>query len=279
MSKMRMTVELTSDDTKDIQRLLREWPERAAKVREQVSYLAAEYAYRQILRRVPRKPSTNAYREGLDFGAVGGLGKGEAAHAVFVDLDSSKIRKVDARKAVLYVRPKKRSRRTPPEILVLERFNPWTASSLPFAPSRKYAAVISRRARKRDVIKISEARHRDRSKWEPLLRRAGVRKIRKDHDMRIPRNIRTLPDVALEAIKMEFGLGGGEQQAHWRPGVADLRKRGMKQILLANRDLERAFTRSDFQHWNKWPKKTRRRVRLGEARKFEAFQKKLGIRS
>jgi len=279
MTKISMKVELSSDETKDIRRLLQEWPQRAAKVRQQLTYLAAEYAYQEILRRIPRSKATAAYREGLDFAEIGGLGSGESAHAVYVDLTTSKVRKVDARKAVLYVRPRKRSRRTPPEILVLERFNPWTASSLPFAPSRKYAVVISRRARKRDVNKIAEQRHRDRSKWEPLLRRAGVRKIRKDHDMRIPRSIRALPDVALDAIKMEFGLGSGDQKAHWRPGVAGLQKRGLKQILQSNRDLERAFTRSDFQHWNKWPKRTRRRVRLGEARKFEAFQKKLGIRA
>jgi len=279
MSKVSMKVTLKSDETKGIERLLREWPERAEKARAHLSYLAAEYAYKDLKRRIPKGKHTASYREGIDFAEVSGVGAGEAAHAIYVDVNSSKVRKVDARKAVLYVRAKKRSRRTPPEIAILERFNPWTASSLPFLPSKKDALVVSRKARKRDVIKISESRHRDRPKWAPLLRRAGVRKIRKDHDMKIPRKLRALPDVALQAIKMEFGLGAEKPKAHWRPSILGLRKSGLRRILRAERELTSVFTRSDFRHWKKWPKKTSRKVRLGEARKFEAFQKKLGVRA
>jgi len=257
---------------KSIERLVREWPKRTAKMRVQLAYLAAHYVYQQVWGKIPNKKEYAGYKGSLTVSRIGGVD----AYAVWADTRSRRVRKVDARKTVLYVRPKKRStRRTPPEILVLESFNPWTASTLPFHPSKKHAVVISRRASKRVVNKLSEQKRRERRLWEPELRKAGVRKIRKDADVKIPKGLEALPEVALDAMRLEFGLGTAAR-AHWRPAISRLKKSGIKQIIQTS-GLAQAFNHPGFTGWRKWPTKTRGKISVGKAKDFLAFQKKLGV--
>lgn len=276
---MAISARMVSRDVRDLDKLMSEWAERSRKIRSQFTYLATEYAYEQIVSRIPNGMEYRAYKQGLTFAKVMGVGGDEDAYSIYIDPKRSKVRKVDARKTLLYVRAKRRSRRTPPEIAVLERYNPWTSSSLPFVPKKRWAVVVSRKEGAGAVARTEKLRARDRPKWLRELAKAGVRSVKKDQGIKIPKKLQALPDVALDGIRLEFGLGM-RSDAHWRPTILKLMKTDLKRLLRQRKgkELIKCFTDSGFSKWKKWPRKMSRKLRVGEARKYKGFQKRLGIR-
>jgi len=264
--------------TREILKLLKMWPARTRKVRAQFVRLAAQWAYEDLVGRIPTKAAYKAYREGLQVSEVSGLSDGEAAYAVHISPREARVRKVDAVEVLLYVRPRRGSRRTPDAVLVLERFSPWTASTLPYRPSRRDAKMISQRVGKKVVGRVEANRRRDRSEWEPLLRKAGQRRIRRERDTAPARGLRALPAAALDAARLEFGLGGGDSKAHWRPMLASLQRGGVKAILRSNEVLRRSLVDPSFGGWRGWPDAAPRSIGVGEATKLVAFQDKLGVK-
>jgi hypothetical protein len=145
-------------------------------------------------------------------------------------------------------------------------------------PKRGDALVISRRVNKREVERIEKIRMKDRPKWRRELDRVGVREVKKDRRLKIPKKVRVLPDVAFEALRLEFGLGGVKSKPHWRPSIRRLIATGIKSMIRRNNKLKQVFTDLGFRGWKKWPPKTRNKVRMAEARNYLPFQRKLGIR-
>jgi hypothetical protein len=265
---------------RDLPKLLKEWPDRVEHLRAHITYLACEWALEEIKSKIPRGAAYSGYREGLQMAEVMGTGPGESAFALYVDVRKSKVRKVDGPKTVLYVHAKRRSRRTPPEIAVLESFNPWTIDTLPLTPNKRWATVVSRKASKSQVAKVAKKRRRDANKWKKALAKVGIRQIKKDQGMKVDRKTKALPDVALDAIRLEFGLGSTQSKPHWRPAMIQITKgQFFKMLVRKDKKLKRAFTDSNFQEWAKWPKKITRKLRIGEVRKYKGFQKRLGIRA
>ena len=275
----KFIIDFEAKGIRDLPKLLKEWPARTKHLRAHITYLACEWALDEIKSKIPRSSAYAGYREGLQMAEVMGVGPGEASFALYVDVRKSKVRKVDGPKTVLYVHAKRRSRRTPPEIAVLESFNPWTIDTLPLTPDKRWATVVSRKAAKAEVAKVAKKRRRDASKWKKALARVGVRQIKKDQGMKVDRKQKALPDVALDAIRLEFGLGATQSKPHWRPALIKITKGQLfKMMVRKDKTLKRAFMDSNFQQWKKWPKKITRKLRIGEVRKYKGFQKRLGIR-
>jgi len=277
---LEVTATYKVQGVRDLPKLMEEWPERTRGLRAQLLYLATERVFQDVMSKIPTSGLHRSYRDGLEIGRVMGLSADEDAYAIYVDVKKSKVRKVDGPKTVLYIQAKRRSRRTPPEIAVLESFNPWTIDTLPIAPDKRWAVIVSRKASKTVVSKVAKQRRRDAGKWKRALSKVGVRQIKKDQGLKVNRKVKAMPDVALDAIRMEFGLGATKSTPHWRPAILQLVKgRIFKQLIKQDKRLKRAFLDSGFQQWKKWPKKIRRKLRMGEVRKYKGFQKKLGIRA
>jgi hypothetical protein len=145
-------------------------------------------------------------------------------------------------------------------------------------PKRQDALVISRRVSKHEADRITKARMKDRPKWRHELNRYGHREIKKDRRLNISKKVHALPDVAFEALRMEFGLGGVKPKPHWRPSIRKLIAIGFKSMLRRDPRLKQTFLRPGFQGWKHWPPKTKHKVRMAEARNYLPFQRKLGIR-
>lgn len=264
----------------DLPKLMKEWPKRATALRAQITYLATEWALEEIKSKIPRGNEYAGYRRGLEMAQVMGVGPEEIAYALYINVRKAKIRKVDGPKTVLYIHAKRRSRRTPPEIAVLESFNPWTIDTLPLTPNKRWAVVISRKASKGDVAKVAKRRRADASKWKRALAKVGVRQIKKDQGIKVDRKATALPDVAMDAIRLEFGLGSVSSKPHWRPALIKITKgQFFKLLVRQDKKLRRAMMDSGFQGWRKWPKKISRKLRVGEVKKYKGFQKRLGIRA
>jgi hypothetical protein len=275
---MSIDVRVRSPQAGNLDKLLREWPKRLEHVKAQLTYLATEYVHEEIQSRIPNDQEYGSYRRGLTFSRVMGTGK-DVVYAVHINPKSTKVRKIEAKNTLLYVKAKRRSRRTPPEIAVLERYNPWTVRTLPFAPNKRWAIVVSQKANPTTVAKVEAKRQHQRPEWRRALTEVGVRTIKKDQGIKLSKKLEALPDVALDGIRLEFGLGN-RAEPHWRPAILGLRKTFFRRLLRTRRgkELIAALTNSRFKKWTKWPKRMRGKLRAGEAKKFVGFQKRLGIR-
>lgn len=263
---------------KRVERLLPQWLKRTAHFQKYLPYLAAKYVLNELLERIPKTEEWFPYRASLEIAKVTGTPRELSAYTLRSNVRDRRVRQVDAPKTVLYIRSKSRLRRVKPEIEILEKYSPWTLQTLPFMPKRGDALVITRRVSKREVAEIEKQRMKDRPKWRRDLDRAGHREINKDNKLKLSPKARMLPDVAFEALRLEFGLGGVKGKPHWRPSIRQLKTTGFKSMLRRDRSLKRAFTDPNFRGWKRWPPKTRHKVRSGEARNYLPFQKKLGIR-
>lgn len=257
-------------------RLAKEWPRRTKGVRRLVAFRAAEKVRGALLEKIPRN-GWSEYREALKVSRVTGDLGGANAFSVYADPKARKVREVDEPKTLLYIRSRRRLKRVKPEIQVLEKYSPWTLETLPFTPKRSDAQLVSRTVTKREVKKVTKARLRDRKQWRHELLRAGVPlpKPRLGAEGAVPK---VVPDVAFEAMRLEFGFGV-KGVPHWRPAIRSLMGPGVAEF---RRDpqIRGAFTKAGFTDWRSWVKiDTSTRIRVEDARKFLPFQKKLGIRS
>lgn len=185
-----------------------------------LAYESARFVLEAVYKRLPPGP----YRESLEL-----VDAGQGVFAVQARNKARRVSQVDADATVLYVRPKSsRVLRLHPEIGVLARHSPWTMSTLPFFPNRRQATVISRKVRRSEIEHVTEDRNKDRRMWKAELERLG---IRPDVKLRVPPKARVLPDVAFEALRIEFGLGGKDSRAHWRPALRALARQGISRML------------------------------------------------
>jgi hypothetical protein len=254
------------------------WAERSAHFQKLLPYLAAHYVKHSILEHVSKEEEWAPYRASLDIAKVVGGPKGLTVYALRSNPRHRHIRRIEAPKTVLYVRAKRQLRRVKAEISILERFNPWTLQTIPFLPSRAHCVLISRRVSKGEVERVTKARVKDRPRWRRALDRTGHREVKKDRRLKLPKKVHTVPDVAFEALRLEFGLGGVKGKPHWRPSIRRLISTGFKSMLRRDPHLKQTFTHAGFRGWKHWPPPTRHKIRMAEARNYLPFQRKLGIR-
>lgn len=259
--------------------LVKQWPKRAERLRKLVPYLAAKYVHEHILQNLPNKDDWSSYRSSLQVARVAGAPKGVSAYALRAATRTSRTKKAAVDLTILYVRPTSRLRRTRPEIEILRKFSPWTFQTLPFTPKRSEAILISRKVNKREVDKVTKARLKDRPLWHKALAKTGRRETRKDQRLDIPKKVHTLPDVAFEALRLEFGLGGVKGQPHWRPAIQALISSGLRSMFAHDPKIIKLFKDPKFRDWKRWPPRVRHTVRMAEVKNYVPFQKKLYIRA
>lgn len=271
-----ITVRATSG-TEGRMALIKEWPERMEHVQPMVPYLAADYVHKYIRSKLPRGADYRAYRQGLEVAKVRGVGEGEVAYVVQVNMSSPLVRKIRPNQILLYVHAKKRATRTDPAVAILEKYNPWTVDSLPFTPDPKLGYVKTKKVRGTIVVKTTTARQRQRSAWSRELNNVGHRDIHKDRRLKIPKKVQILPAIALEAMKLEFGLGGSKQRPFWRLGVRHALQGGIQHALRNPKYLVFPLTKPSYKLWKKWPPRTKHFVQVAQVKKYGDFQKKLGL--
>lgn len=256
----------------------REWGARVDKVMAMIAYQTATAMKDLVAGRIPTKDDYATYADSLEVVRVAGVSPEDGvAFAIRVKPRARRVRQVDSKKVVLYIRPRRRLARTPPQIEILEKYNPWTLDTLPFMPKKREALVIMRRVNGREVTKIAEQRKRDKSEWRKDLSRVGVLPAQKGTQPKLGRHAKAVPDVAFEALRLEFGLGV-QPKPHWRPALRQFLPSGFQGMLRKMPGLKAALTKPNFYGWRKWPPKTRNRIRVQDATSFMPFQKKLNVR-
>jgi hypothetical protein len=229
-----------------------------------LAYESARFVLEEVYRRLP----AGEYRDSLELVDVG-----DGVFAVRAKNKAKRVSEIDSQATALYVRPKsRRVLRLHPEIGVLAQHSPWTMDTLPFFPSRRHAIVVSRTVRRSELEHIVEDRKKDRAMWKSELERLGVRPKVK---LEIPPKARVLPDVAFEALRIEFGLAGKDSRAHWRPALRALASQGIPRMLSARSPLMEPVT--SFRY-SVGLLPVDGSITQSDAAKFTAFQKRLKVK-
>lgn len=145
---------------------------------------------------------------------------------------SQRLRSVDVKRTVLYVRPKvKGGVVVEPATVVLERENPWTMDTLPYEPSRFEASILSRRVTEREAFQIEMLRKDNLRAVRLELKSLGVQ-LRPPSKVLLSR--RVTRDIAFEVLRYEFGVPPIPGKAHWKPALRavpdGIAKRALKSL-------------------------------------------------
>lgn len=249
---------------------------RAERLRQMVPYIAAQETYRGLMMRIPADRRWNSYRGVLRVVRVGPKGWKSGVFAVYGKPKVSGDRVIDSPRTALYVHIK-RNRLTPPsaETRVLATFSPWTMETLPFAPKRSEAVVVTRRVSKREVQRITEQRKEDEHEWREQLRKIGVNQQKSDlgsSDLKA----KQVQDVAFEALRLEFGYGGLKAVPHWRPAIREA-VQVVRHLWTRRSRLTSAMFSYKNREWKKWPPKIGS-VRIAALKHMAKFQKRLRVK-
>lgn len=130
---------------------------------------------------------------------------------------SQRLRQIDAKRTVLYVRPKVVGGQVVDEgAVVLERLNPWTMDTLPYEPDRRGASILSRRVTEREARIIEFEKKRSMHEVQVELRGLGIA-LRPKGKVTLSR--RVTRDLAYEVMRYEFGIPPVTGRAHWKPAI------------------------------------------------------------
>jgi hypothetical protein len=254
---------------KDLEKYFRQLNKRVDAVTEALAYESARFVLEEVKSRLPSSGDEGEYARSLELVKVSGVKSGFAIRA---KTKRKKVRAIDTTKQVLYVRPKsRRVGRTSPEIVVLARYSPWTASTLPFFPPKNKATVISRKVRRGEYEAIEGDRNKDRNRWTMDLEDLGIKPAK---SLEISPRSEVIQDVAFEALRIEFGLGGSRRRSHWRPALKSLANQEIRRMLSPESFVMKPLY-SPFSSWSALPKEVKGSITVSEAVKFEGFQKRL----
>jgi hypothetical protein len=148
--------------------------------------------------------------------------------------NSQRLRSVDVKRTVLYVRPKvKGGVVVEPATVVLERENPWTMDTLPYEPSRYEASMLSRRVTEKEARQIEMLRRENLRAVRIELKALGVQ-LRPPAKVLLSR--RVTRDIAFEVLRYEFGIPPVPGRAHWKPAIRAVPNTVAKQALKSLED-------------------------------------------
>lgn len=258
-------------------RLLRELPKRAEVLPAVLPYLAAKYTYNKIKSQLPQGSQFKAYRAGLELVRVRG-GSG-FSYSIRIDPKNRFVKTVKPHQVLVNVRIKEsRTMVVSEEIRILTKYNPWTLDSLPFMPDRRQAQLVTQKARPSEVAKVTQERNSQKGQWQVELARFGIKPTPRAKKIVYSKRMETMPDIVIRALQMEFGLGREQKTAIWRTAISTLKSGGLRAIVKQKKYWVFPLTGLSNTLWKKWPPKTRRTISTAEAKKYVAFERKLGIK-
>lgn len=257
-------------------KIIDQWAERGQALMKMAPYLASEMLYANLMDLIPREPAWIGYRRALRHARVGA--KTSMIYAVYAKPTFPHDRLIKANEEVLYVRPRKnRLRPVAPEVETLEKFSPWTMSTLPFSPKSNQATIVTRRASEREIKSIENARNKDRPKWQAELQKAGIRNVNRNKPLNMV-DTNVVSDIAFTGLRLEFGYGGTKRVPHWRPGIRAAIK-ATKRLFLKRSPYTKVMTSSASSNsWKRWPPKVQGHISEAQLKNFAKFQKKLRTR-
>jgi hypothetical protein len=254
--------------------LLKKWPERIKLIKSAIVFLAARELSKTVLDGIPTGSAYKIYRKSFRVSRL--IGE-PGIFAVHCQAASHNVKKLPADQTVLFIKPLERSTVPNEPMKVLEKYSPWTLNTLPIMPDRRQAVLTYRKVARAQVNKIAESNKKKEVLWRKELADAGIRGVRKKHGQgeNLFDSARGVPDLAFDAFRLEFGLGGIRAKPHWRPAIRKLVQSGLSSIS-SKKEIVEALTKQEFGALRRL-QKTPYIVRVTDAQNFRTFQEKLGL--
>jgi len=252
----------------------KELSERFNSLRRTISYLSAKSAYDKLMSDIPGGSDYKDLKKSLKISEIG-VGDDGGAYSVHVPEKGRRIRKIDVPRTVIYVRAKKRLARPDPGVQILEDKGPWTADTIPFWPNKKEATVVQRKVTKKEADKVAKAQESKVSEVRAALAEVGRRiKPKKPGDPgQVKRGGKAIPDVAMQALELEFGGEGKRSKPVFRRMIAASTK-GVKK-LGSHKVVLQSVSDPNSRIYKQFPPKVSK-IGTSVAGKFKGFQKRLG---
>ena len=261
-------------DTRDAFRYAETMDKRMKSVMRMYCYVAADLLLKKLLSKLPRSDRWKEYRDSLELAEI--PVSGSAAFVVHAKLRARRVKQVDAARTVLYVRGKKKLDKVPDYIQLLEDYGPWTPDTIPFWPDKAEALVIQRQVSKREADKIAKSQERKRVEIRRKLAGMGYgAESAKEKRSRRKRSGKAVPDVAFEALSLEFGAPGIRAVPAWRTSLSEIKSVDIKRAHELYRNISEALFNPRFNRWESWPK-VDKKARASDLRDYTGFQIRLG---
>jgi len=244
-----------------------------------VPYVVACETFKGLMLRIPSKDEYRAYRESLTLSEVKGMkASKEASYVIRSDIKARRVGKIERDKVVLYVRAKTaRPASTPPDIQILIDMGPWTVDTIPFWPPTGKALVVKRKVSKREVSDIRKKQMKQKTKVRSEMMKVGRRlgDKKKSTAGAVKGGGKAIPDVAMQALSLEFGGDGERAVPAWRESLLVAKTIGLKQAPRRYKQLHEMMYDPRSTRWENWPK-VDDDVSATDLSDYTAFQKKLG---
>jgi len=203
---------------------------------------AASVTLQAVRNGIPPEKEWDVYRDSLGIYELAGTGKIYEVGVVSKPKETQ-LKVIDTYSTVLYIQPRGRGTEISEAALLLQRYEPWSLSTLPYEPSPKEAEVIARRVSPREVKAVEIKLRSLLGPIERELARLGVR-LRKLPKTVLNRKVKM--DLAYMALRLELGLAGFPHVPHWRPVL----RRIVKNPHLTFTDkIERTMTDPKYGNW------------------------------
>jgi hypothetical protein len=268
-----------SPDTRNNWRLaIEELKERAASMTRMISYAAAKEIYDAILEGIPGGNDYAELKKSLKLVEVSGAKKGqEAAYAIYVNPKGRRIKKIDAGRTIITIQAKRGRTPPPDDVVVLEERGPWTADTIPFWPRKSEAVITQRKVSKKQVDDLANKLKKEMPDIARQLLEAGRRidPMKPNSPGRIKRNAKAVPDLAMQALSLEFGDSGVRSNPVFRKAIGQT-KRTMGGLSKRFVEITDAMTDPNSKKYKNWPPRISK-ISSGTAASFKGFQKRLGF--
>ena len=257
-------------------RLVKELQKRADSLYRMVPYAAAEKVFEDLQACIPKKGPYKDLSKGLKLDEIGmykkGIG-GQGGYAVHVPTKSSKIKKTDASRTVIYIKVKKMQGAPDPALKILEDMGPWTMDTIPFWPDKGKATVTQRKVSARETKRVSVRQKKQKAKIRRDLTKTGKQLPAKDK-LKVSSKNKAVPDVGMAALDLEFGSEGKRAKPLWRQSLRAIRGAGMARLAKSKQIRTTWFDGNTKAYKSFTPKSGT--IGKSVVGKYKVFQKRLG---
>jgi hypothetical protein len=203
-----------------------EWPKRLKESRfffllDVANFLVEEVKKANVSISIDGKDKL--YAEDLRIGIVDSEEENDVI-AIYLDGENAEVTEEYATKTVLYFNSHNGS---PEWISVLNRYGPWPSNMVPIEVNSTHARIVSRLARKDEILALQERIFKNRGKIELDFLRSGIPNV----DIGETTNgigLKVHEDLGYNVLRKEFGFDGEKGRAHWRPAFKETKKYAMK---------------------------------------------------
>lgn len=277
--RLELFVKPDRDSENVLEMLARTWKKRFQSLEAQIVYRSADTTFKDLKSKIPAKKENRQYSDSLELARITGLPPETIGYAIHGKTKQASGSALEPERTVIYVRARRSPRRLPTEISVLVEHSPWTMNVIPFIPKKSQAVLVYRKVSARAVEQVEKDRKKDKGVWKRALVKEGVLTKGLQDKLRLGNaRVKAVPDIALSAMNLEFGLNGEKARPHWRTALSGLKRRTLP-TMVKDDELIRSVSDPMFKNWVSWPKKTSKRISVRVAQTFVPFQKKLGIKT